>query len=85
MRVNRNLGPIDRTIRGVTGVVLVCVAVWAWTARWPGWVPVVAAVIAVVSIHEAAVGLCPSGKYMSIDRTFRGTTSGTDGGPAQGR
>ncbi|MFZ5827310.1 MAG: hypothetical protein ACOY94_23675 [Bacillota bacterium] len=72
-------------MRGVTGVVLVGVAVWAWTAGWPGWVPVVAAVIAVVSILEAVVAFCPSGNYMSIDQTFRGTTSGTDGGPAQGR
>lgn len=47
-----NEGAVDRTVRGIAGVVLACAA---WATR-PGTASVVLAVLAIIAIGSAIVG-----------------------------
>ena len=62
--MNKNVGPIDRAIRGLVG--LVAIALFA-TGVVEGTIGIIALVVGVVMLGTAAIGWCPPYALLGIN------------------
>jgi hypothetical protein len=65
--MTRNMGSIDRVIRGIIGVVLL---IAAFTAGWSGFWTAVAGIVGIVLIGTAVTAYCPPYQMLGIN-TFK--------------
>ena len=59
----KNVGTVDRTIRGIVGVVLLALALTSLAGVW-AWV---AGIVGVVMLGTAALGTCPPYALLGIN------------------
>jgi len=65
-RVRRNVGPVDRWIRGLLGVALVVLGGWTW-GGWQGHVGgLIAVVVGAVLVVTALVRFCPLYRLLGV-------------------
>ena len=65
--MQKNVGTVDRWIRGVVGVLLFILGGWTWGGWQGSALGIIALVVGVVLLVTALVGLCPLYRLLGVN------------------